>query len=80
MTNKTHELPSTLEHLAGWRERATSSTVTVERCYNSCSERAESLWVHHQEGSLQAVCEGNPGQVPKHQHEAKTIVHDVHGC
>lgn len=36
--------------------------------------------MHHQEGSLQAVCEGNPGQVPKHQHEAKTIVHDVHGC
>lgn len=36
--------------------------------------------MHHQEGSLQAVREGNPGQVPKHQHEAKAIVHDVHGC
>lgn len=54
--------------------------VTIERYYTSCSEETEGLWVHHQEGSLQAVCEGNPGQVPKHQHEAKTIVHNVHGC
>lgn len=35
--------------------------------------------MHHQEGRLHAVCEGDPGQVPEHQHEAKTIMHYVHG-
>lgn len=36
--------------------------------------------MHDQEGGLQAVCEGDPGQIPKDQHEAKTIMHDVHSC
>lgn len=35
--------------------------------------------MYDQEGGLQAVREGNPGQVPEDQHEAKAIVHNVHG-
>lgn len=56
------------------------NTITIE-CYYSCgSERAQGLWVHDQENRLQAVCEGNPGQVSEDQHEAKPIMHNVHGC
>lgn len=53
--------------------------VTVEGNYERSCKGTEGLWVHDQEGSLQAVCEGHPGQVPKDQHEAKPIVHNIHG-
>lgn len=53
--------------------------VTVEGNYESSCKGTEGLWVHNQEGSLQAVCEGHPGQVPKDQHEAKPIVYNIHG-
>lgn len=53
--------------------------VTTIQCdYSSGSQWAEGLWMYDQEGSLQAVREGHPGQVSKDQHEAKTIVHNVH--
>lgn len=57
-----------------------SQKITIESDYKSGSEGAQGLWVYNQEGSLQAVCEGNPGQIPEDQHEAKTIVYNVHGC
>lgn len=54
--------------------------ITIECNYKSSCKGAEGLWVHDQEGSLQAVREGHPGQVPKDKHEAKSIMDDVHGC
>lgn len=54
--------------------------LTVQ-CNYSCSfEQRQALWVHNQEGSLQAVGEGDPGQVAKYQHEPKAIMHNIHGC
>lgn len=54
--------------------------ITIQYNYSCSSKWTQGLWVHNQEGCLQAVCEGNPGQVSKDQHEAKTIMHNVHGC
>lgn len=54
--------------------------ITIECDDKRSGEGAECLRVHDQEGSLQAVGEGHPGQVPEDQHEAKAIVDDVHGC
>lgn len=53
--------------------------ITVQSYDDCSSEPTQGLWVHDQKGSLQAVREGNPGQVSKDQHEAKPIVHNVHG-
>lgn len=51
---------------------------TIQSYYNGSLEQTQALWVLHQEGCLQAVREGDPGQVTEDQHEAKTIMDNIH--
>lgn len=49
--------------------------------YNDGSEHweAEGVGVANQVVSLQGVSEGNPHQIPKGQHVAEAVIHQVHG-
>lgn len=53
--------------------------LTFERDNGCDSWEAQGVRVAHQVICLQSVSEGNPHQITKRQHEAKTIVHQVHG-
>lgn len=49
-------------------------------CDDSCKGRkAQWVWVLDKVIGLQGVCKGDPDQITKSQHEAKTIMHQVHG-
>lgn len=53
--------------------------LTLE-CNNGCEGReTQGVGVVDQIIGLQSVSKGNPHQITKCQHEAKTIVHQVHG-
>lgn len=57
-----------------------NKSFTIKSYDGRSLEQTQTLLVLHQEGSLQAVREGDPGQVPENQHEAETIMDNIHCC
>lgn len=53
--------------------------LTLQCDYGCGGGGAQGDGVADQVVGLQGVSEGNPHQITKSQHEAKTIVHQVHG-